>query len=551
MARWVHPCALVAWILAMMPLFVYGAVSRRTGSPNVREAKPGADVEQVKVAASATYGTAQWMPENERVDRYVVSPRPNGGIPIGEAYDVKPQKAAFDPRSRATWGDGGKHDLLVDPAEIGATHGFVMAASGGGKTASVTIPALDTWKGSTITFDPAGQAVSVVRRRRLAMGHDVAEVFPSHLDRDGRVVRGRGYNALSWINTADPQAEGHVATVLNWIGGNVNTKQRGDNGDFRVAARLMNIAILADMLWTKALPAGKRNLIEFRRRVAQPVDEMRGFLAQIATTSNSMVARDYAKQVADLPERTFGGVYFGATTETGWLSDEAIACMVCDDSFDPAHLARGDLDVFIRLGNDVLRVPGVARAVVGGILHAVYRADGNVNGRILGLIDEARFLGRLDVLADLRDDGRKYKCTMVTMWPDLSKLGDVWGDEAFTFMAQSSWQSYAAVHDWKTAEHVSKLCGEHGVLSYSESSGTSGAGLGNRTRSKNVNVSEVRRSLITPAEVMAMRGDEAIIIPSDGYPFRCGRPFYFRRPEMMARMDTDKFEKKPTMLAAE
>ena len=509
----------------------------------------------VRPSTTATHGTAQWMSLEERRARYVKAARPYGGIPIGEDYDVAATAPAmpFNSRDPKTWGNGGKPSMLVDPAVAGATHGFVIAASGGGKTASVTIPALYTWPGSTITFDPAGQAVSVTKQHRLALGHDVVEIFPSHLDEDGRVVQGRGYNALSWINVIDPQAEGHVETVLDWVGGNVNLKQRGDNGEFRVASRLMNIAILADMLWTKGLPPNLRNLSEFRRRVALPMDEMRGFLAQIATTSNSPVARDYARQTADLPEKTFGGVYFGATTETGWLSSAAIACMVCDDSFDPSGLARGDVDVFIRLGNDVLRKPGVSRAVMGGLLHAIYRAQGKVNGRILGLIDEARFLGRLDVLSDLRDDGRKYKFTMVTMWPDISKLKGVWGDEYLTFIAQSSWQSYAAINDLETAEHVSKACGEYGVVTHSDSTsrGLSGMSFAGRSSSKGTSASETKRRLITMDEVTRMRGDEAIIKPTGGDPFRCGRPFYFRRPEMMARMDTDKFERKPTTMAAE
>jgi len=38
-----------------------------------------------------------------------------------------------------------------------------------------------------------------------------------------------------------------------------------------------------------------------------------------------------------------------------------------------------------------------------------------------------------------------------------------------------------------------------------------------------------------------LRDDEIIIVPANGLPIRCGRAIYFRRPEMVAKVATNRF----------
>jgi type IV secretion system protein VirD4 len=38
-----------------------------------------------------------------------------------------------------------------------------------------------------------------------------------------------------------------------------------------------------------------------------------------------------------------------------------------------------------------------------------------------------------------------------------------------------------------------------------------------------------------------MRADEAIIFRRGAAPIRCGRPIYFRRPDLSARINPDRF----------
>ena len=53
----------------------------------------------------------------------------------------------------------------------------------------------------------------------------------------------------------------------------------------------------------------------------------------------------------------------------------------------------------------------------------------------------------------------------------------------------------------------------------------------------------MRRRLIRPEEIMAMRDDEQIILHGRGRPLRCGRPIYWRRPEMNSQAKPNPFVK--------
>jgi type IV secretion system protein VirD4 len=207
----------------------------------------------------------------------------------------------------------------------------------------------------------------------------------------------------------------------------------------------------------------------------------------------------------------------------------------------------GELTVFVQIPMDALRAtPEVARVTIGALLSAVYRAEGRVRGRVLFLLDEVNFLGRLKALEDARDAGRKYGITLVAMWQSLGQLAETWGKDAKTsWFNACSWRLFAVVDDEATASEVSRMAGRYTVLTRTEgtSRGTqSGLSRASRNRGTNEGLSEQPRELIRPDEVRTrMRADEAIIFRRGAPPLRCGRAIYFRRPELLARVAADRY----------
>lgn len=534
-AHWLPICAVAAAVVAAIPAFMALCWPE---SCRLRPARAGERAPRPIRAASDAHGSADWLPV-AALRRLFPGPHPAyGGVVIGEAYRVDQDSVAhrqFDARNPATWGKGGKAPLLVDPCTSDATHGTLIAGSGGYKTTSVTLPTLATWTASAVVFDPPGQVAPMVEALRAAMGHRVWVIKPG----------GHAVDVLGWIEPSDPLAETNVLSVLSWICGDVDGNAAGENATFVQGGRKLLACLLADMLWDASLPRASKTLRELRRRVTTPEASIKGLLEDIAEGSASALARDYARTLMKLYSKTFSGVYFNATTETDFLAIDSHVEMLSRPDFDPADIANGRTSVFISIPmKDLSATPALGRVLVGSFQAALRRAQGRIVGeRVLFLLDEARFLRRLPILADMMTADRKYGATIVTMWQSQTDMEAIWKDQASVFSANSSWTMYAAIDEKKTAETISALAGKYTVLARTEglsSSNQGGASSSSRTRGTNQGTSEQPRDLIRPEEVRQMRPDEAIVFRRGAAPIRIGRAIYFRRPDLNARIGADR-----------
>ena len=534
-AHWLPLCAMAAAaLLAVPPLTVLCIPASRRLLP----ARPGMPVSPPLRAASDAHGSADWL-DAPAMRKLFPGPHPAyGGVVIGEAYrvDLDPKaRGMFDKDDRRTWGQGGKASLLIDPCTSDSTHGTLIAGSGGYKTTAVTIPTLATWTGSAVVFDPPGQVGPMTTPMREAMGHRVWSICPG----------GHAIDVLGWINPADAMAETDVLAVLDWIGGPLDDKSKGENAIFAQGGRKLLACLLADMLWDDKLPRSAKTLREFRARITTPEKRMKGRLQEISEGSQSAMARDYARSLMDTYVETFSGVYFNATAETDFLAIAAYAEMLSRPDFDPSDICNGATTVFIAVPmKDLKAVPALGRVLVATFQAALRRAAGQVKKeRVLFLLDEARFLGQLSILADMMTADRKYGATVITMWQSETDQKAIWKDQAGVFSANSSWTMYAAVDERPTAETVSHLAGKYTILARTESQSSgsqSGSNSGSRSRGLNQGRSEQARELIKPDEVRTMRTDEAIIFRRGAAPIRCGRAIFFRRSEMLAQVEADR-----------
>lgn len=536
-AHWLPICAIAAAVVAAIPAFMAlcWPENRR-----LRRARAGERAPRPIRAASDAHGSADWLP-TAALRRVFPGPHPAyGGVVIGEAYRVDQDSVAhrqFDARNPATWGQGGKAPLLIDPCTSDATHGTLIAGSGGYKTTSVTLPTLATWTGSAVVFDPPGQVAPMVEALRSAMGHRVWVIKPG----------GHAVDVLGWIDPADPLAETDVLSIVSGICGDADSQAKEDNSNatFAQAGRKLLACLTADMLWDANLPRVSKTLRELRRRVTTPEAAMKGLLEDIAEGSASALARDYARTLMKLYSKTFSGVYFNATTETDFLAIDSYAEMLSRPDFDVSDIANGRTSVFIAVPmKDLGATPALGRVLVGAFQAALRRAEGRIaRERVLFLLDEARFLRRLPILADMMTADRKYGATIVTMWQSQTDMEAIWKEQAGVFSANSSWTMYAAVDEKKTAETISALAGKYTVLARTEGlsvSSQGGMSSSSRSRGTNQGTSEQPRDLIRPEEVRQMRPDEAIVFRRGAAPIRIGRAIYFRRPDLNARIGADR-----------
>lgn len=238
---------------------------------------------------------------------------------------------------------------------------------------------------------------------------------------------------------------------------------------------------------------------------------------------------------------TFSGVYANAAKETHWLSYPNYAALVSGSSFNTDELAGGTVDVFINLDLKTLENhAGIARVIIGSFLNAIYNRNGDISGPALFLLDEVARLGYLRILETARDAGRKYGITLTMLYQSIGQMREAYGgrDATSKWFESASWISFAAINDPETADYISKRCGMTTVEvdQMSRSSKMSGS---SRTRSKQLSA----RPLIQPHEVLRMRTDEQIVFTAGHPPLRCGRAIWFRRKDMIASVDENRFHK--------
>jgi type IV secretion system protein VirD4 len=475
---------------------------------------------------SNLHGNSDWMPMSIAHRMFQT-----GGIIIGEAY--RP-----DNDSKL----GGQAPLLRYDGKVGSGHCLVFAGSGGYKTTGVGIPCALEWSSALVYLDPSAEVFPIVRAAREALGHRVISLNPE--DGSG------GFNVLDWIDTSTDRSLMDIQAVVAWLAGEQPAERYDDY--FKHAARALLGCLLADILFAPGLLPEEKTLALLRKRIALPIPELRQLLEDIYAKGDSYgfgFPAQLAGNLKDITEKQFSGFYGEAGNLTAWLAVPSLARLVCGTSFETRDLLSGKLDVFINVPLKVLQSnPQVCRLILGALLNAAYEARGNMNGRILFLLDEVARLGYMGILETARDAGRKYGLNLLLMYQSLGQMTGTWGLQGRQAWFDSSYlKMFACLHDVSAAEFLSKACGEFTAVSegYTHGSGSSIGSTTSKSTSTHETTSEQQlvRRLIKAEEILqTLRHDEQIVLISNCRPLRCGRAIYFRRPEMLIRTQSDEFQ---------
>lgn len=527
----------------------------RTGRSNPKRRlvpPPKGGLRPIEPAVTDNLGHSQWRSMEDAMDLFPGPDPRHGGVVVGEAYRVDQDtvaKVRFRPRDRSTWGKGGAAPLLIDPCTEGSGHSLIFAGSGAFKTTSAVSTALH-WTGSSVILDPSTELGPMLDAAMKAQGKQVVHIgIPSE---DPDMPPATGFNVLAWIDITSPEAEVHCRTVISWIADEAPTgghSGRTEDPFFGAMGKELGTCLLAHVLWDA--PPEARTLATLAAAIAIPEDDMLTLLAGINATSSSQMARRIAGTMMRCrAEETFSGVFLSCVRNLSWIFTDAYADLVSRGDFDPATLLTGRTTVFLNIGLRTLETgagQALARVLVGSLLNTVYEADGRTVGRILFLLDEAARLGPLRALETARDTGRKYRVSLHLMMQSFSQL-EIWGKEGPRVWTDSaSWVGFASIRAGGSGKDLSDQLGSYGVLAHSEGhqSGTSRQAMamwGSQSAGANENVHEIRKSLMTAAEMQSdLRADEIIIVPASGFPIRCGRAIFFRRPEMVEQVAANRF----------
>ena len=491
--------------------------------------------EPVKRAKSGTFGDADWLPMAAAARLFPE----DGEIVVGERYRVDKELVhalPFDPNDPSTWGRGGNAPLLTYKQDFDSTHMLFFAGSGGYKTTSNVVPTALRYTGPIICLDPSTEvAPMVVEHRRKKLRREVMVLDPTNPI--------MGFNVLDGIETSTKKEEDIVGIAHMLLSESVRFES-STGSYFQNQAHNLLTGLLAHVMLSPEFD-GRRNLRSLRQIVSEPETSVLAMLRDVQEHSASAFIRETLGVFVNMTEQTFSGVYSTASKDTQWLSLENYAALVCGNTFKSAEIAEGKKDVFLNIPASILRsYPGIGRVIIGSLINAMIEADGAFQRRALFMLDEVDLLGYMRVLEEARDRGRKYGISMMLMYQSVGQLERHFGkDGAVSWIDGCAFASYAAIKALDTARNVSAQCGEM-TVEVKGSSRNIGWDTKNSASRKSESVNFQRRPLIMPHEItQSMRKDEQIIVVQGHSPIRCGRAIYFRRKEMDAAAEANRFVK--------
>lgn len=492
--------------------------------------------------AQGSFGDARWT-SVETIHQLLP---PDGEVVIGECARPDLENAiagvAFDPKVKATWGQGGRAPLATFKLNFDSTHMLMFAGSGGFKTTSSVVPTALRYPGSMVVLDPACEVAALVQAARHRLMPKRRSIV---LDPTAPLEMIQGFNVLAPLLHSRNQAADAVA-FAKLLCGESSGKDGGAAEYFQAQAHNLMTGLLLTVLTSDAFEQN-RTLRGLRTLTSLSETALKTRLKEIVSETTVRLVRETLAPFVGMADQTFTGIASTVAKDTQWLSLEPYAALVAGTTFDAADLPGGQLDVFIQVPGEILKsYPAVGRVIIGSLMRACVHSGGRHAKRVLFCLDEADLLGRMNILEEARDRGRKYGITVMLLYQSVGQLEHHFGKEGATsWFEDVSLVSYAAVKSMDTAKHLSERCGDTTIRVENQSHGTSllfgplspsAAGKGTQSFSLQ------KRPLILPHEIVQnSRADEQIVLIRGYPPIRMGRAIYFRRREMLALAGSAKF----------
>nr|WP_314433979.1 type IV secretory system conjugative DNA transfer family protein [uncultured Brevundimonas sp.] len=407
----------------------------------------------------------------------------------------------------------------------GPDHVMLYAPTRTGKGVGVVIPNLLAWPGSVVVLDIKRENYRATAGYRAQAGQTVHLFDP--LGRDGRTAR---FNPLGHVARSDP------AAVLDELQ--------------RMAVMLFPVQDRAEPFWSEAARIG---FIGVGGYVAATPDLpftlgeiFRQLTAGDARTRFPPLIKDRAREGRPLPptvasaltdftsasENTFASVRQSITTRMGlWLNPRVDAATAASD-FDLRDLNGGRLSLYLGATPDnMLRVQPLYALLFQQLVDLNSRdLPDDDRSHTLVVLDEFARLGPAPVLAHAFAWVAGYGLRLLAVLQSPSQLRALYGpDVTEEILANCGIEVVFAPKELRTAQDLSERLGYTTVASRSRS-----RPMGLAPGHRRLNISDQRRALLLPQELMQLPA-RALIVLKAGLPPVRGRKIVYWRDGVFTR----------------
>ena len=416
------------------------------------------------------------------------------------------------------------------------------------------------WGGSTVLIDPRGETFCVVARRRREMGREVVLLDPFgvvaghgaaledvlHLPD----VRSARYNPMDFIGADESVASRDINVLLDAL----LTPPTGSNdtsSHFYESARAI---IGGYMAWVrfKSTP-DRRNFDEVYRLLTLAPDERKVLVEDMRKEERMAggLVRVAAERQMQVGDQEAGSNFSTIANQLSFLNYPQLAVNTSESDFDPMRLARGDVDLFAVVPEEMTEHARAWLRLWITIPNAVSGMT-PLERDMLIIVDEMPKLGFLKPVMEGYNLAAGRGVHFWCFAQSVSAWDATWGREnreVLVDLAELVQVLGFPRTDVQGAEALSAAIGSAGFEQRSESHSGQSSGATMMPSGVAVqvgdNVSAVRERVVTADEILTMGPDDQFVIaaskdvPRDAFRLRHAR--YWMRQDCRGLMDPNPF----------
>ena len=397
----------------------------------------------------------------------------------------------------------------------GNEHVIVEAPTRSGKGVGIVIPNLLSWQGSTVVLDVKRENYDATAGFRAQHGQAVHLFNPT--DPDGRTAR---YNPLSYIDRQDAD---QVIIELQKIATMLFVPPERGEPFWTHSARTAFVGVGAYL----AQADGPFTIGAIYRLMT--TGDTRGYFRRILDDPSLRLSTGCRNALADFTsgaDNTFAGIVQTVTSKLSlWLNPRVDAATE-DSDFDLRELRARPMSVYLGVSPDELdRVAPLYNLLFQQLIDLNVRdlPDEQTPIKLLVLLDEFARLGRAQVIASAFSYVAGYGIRLLPVIQSRSQLRAVYGEHvADEIVANCGVEVAFTPKELRVANELSERIGYVGQEAVTKSLTIHGI-LANRSKS----MSDHRRALLLPQELMQFPADELLLLRGGMPPIRGDKIRYY------------------------
>ena len=410
----------------------------------------------------------------------------------------------------------------------GSEHVLLEAPTRSGKGVGVVIPNLLEWPDSVVVLDVKQENWEKTAGYRKSMGHKVLLFDP--LDVEGRTAR---FNPLAYINRAD---EVEVINELQKMAAMLFPPPANGESFWADSARTAFIGVAA---YVAATPERPFTFGEIYRQITtgDPQKRFPEIMRKRAEGSNPL-SGPCISALTDWTassDNTFTGIRQSVTAKLNLWLNPYVDAATSESDFDFRDFRNDRISLYLGVSPDnIERVSDLYNLLFQQLIDLNVRelpSQRRNNIQLLLLLDEFARLGRASVIASGFSYVAGYGIRLVPVIQSRSQLRDVYGrDVTDEIVANCGAEIIFTPKELQVAKEVSERLGYETVKSRSYSHKEMEGGF-----NRSVSISDQRRALMLPQELLLLPAHELIILRSGIPPVKGRRIRYYEDKRLVSR----------------